>query len=227
MKIRNSLLMASAVSLLIGCGGADKPSYRVKYIEEKDQSGQLLTTATYSYNNSGQLINRESTSSSVSYWNYVVTYKYKEDGQLSETLQSPYEGGPTDFRTTYEFNQAGQLVNSFHDYQADGSINNTLSYEYNINGQLIKRNDKDSRGVTYNSYLYFYDANGYINKTEREISGTEKTLYTNTLNELGQLIVLEADSNGDGIADTTRYYTYEQGPCVATQPNSVLHHCGQ
>jgi beta-lactamase regulating signal transducer with metallopeptidase domain len=214
---------------IINTASSAKPGYKIVYllteINRFASDGELYDTITYTYNDLGQVIEKNCINYFSDSFSQKTTYTLNQHGHITYQ-QSVSSFGVDSSSYSYVYNDDGTI--SSYRY-TDGMRYVDSSYEYDHLGRLIHNTKKYSyhKGVDHN--YCFYDADGRLYKVIRQLTSSTSTHYFFYDNQ-GRLsryqceggtiddVSFEYDSNGNlirkshfSLLQADKIYSYTQG----------------
>lgn len=209
MKQSITWLLILALLCLTGCGAqvtepttepttvpttqATEPPPPPRITGERIVDGRSRCTATYRYNDQGQLIRIDRTHNADNSIYNCEFFRYDDQGRLTEEEMWLNQELPGHL-ITYEYNQSGRLIRITNNKLSE-EVWNWYEVCYGASGYVEKYDvytEKKGKAILVGQIDFTYDFYcRVLTQEERDLEGNLLSCVTNTYNDQGQLIQVE------------------------------------
>lgn len=201
----------------------DTNGYEIKTVVGVDLNGDLALSAKeikhmtrYTYDKNGKKLS-ESWFKSNGLIDSITTYKYDTNGNMiSKSYDSDADKKANDIET-YTYDENGNKLSYRHDFDADGEVDMVYSYTYDSKGNELSVSISNIDGSVNMVTFYNYDGNVRIGKEDQNGDGVADSTQTWIYDDNGNKLSYSHDSNCDNKADNIKTYTYDKSGNMLTE----------
>lgn len=179
---------------------------------DENVDGVIDVKRTLVYDVHGNRINRLIDADNDGAIDARVVFQYDSNNCLTLLEEYKEPGATLNRHQRSVCNDQAQSISNAFDDNGDGIDDERNTIEYNANGQRTRISTDNGADGTVDYYLeYSYNSDGHLTEVLWKDGITEEVFRSEsyTLDELGNIVLLSRDSNGDGTPDLTQETTYD------------------